>query len=1799
MKKLTSKKLIAIILAAVMVITSIPFMMVGAVASGSYKPAPYWGVDGDNDSAVNTNFMATLGSDGSVSISFPDANARKTYDGSASKYIAKYVFTLTKLASDGTRTELWSESFDATKSHTTDLGAVFTITSGAEYPNNIYYEGGALQGLHGYDVAESYDVAIQAVDNDGWVSDKIHTLLSDVPYYDISADFSPNESWVVREMLLFEGAGLAEISESSQSSGGATEPDYTKLQNAGAIDVNGQMAGMGYKSSGAYRFWIKSGYNSANGPFSMQTTWSRSHYNFTGAEEVWLYVDFSRAKINKVAFSLSSNQKTYTTWKSGEDTGESGNYGDLFSTVSVAGVNQGIVTEGLYIQNDDGLWESTSMTDGYFTDLSGYKGFIRIPIEYFILQVDQNLMHYSNSLAAVSFDGNTLDALGAWVNSVSFLDSTYDKIILKDTNGTIKGEFTGTISENISYKARNDDAWSEKSVNFINVVVNPAGTPVTKALLLQERFQKVAGNWDLSLFNTPKRSYEMGTMLCTDAPATFDASTGTYTIDYANAPKAISDMVSAGIQVADWSSDSVKKSFYLDQVMFCMKNTGAKVTTDNPNKVATDSTIKFPVESGDGFDATDVGYLVAGYYDRTKEVPKAIANYILEYFGEIPSLEDVNAKARIDEIIKTYIDCFPGCSTISEAITYLNNNHTDAYQRYKNAELFIKTYVESGNTAKNANAVKAFETGVETLPSPSYANYNDEALKTKLGTLMALYKSFNLSHFELLGIEAEAKFLELYKVMMGEEVKTGYSIGGYPYIPFNDFETNYSYGQLSHLYFDDYPTYFESMSTDVNNTKNFVTWVSAEATSHVNSISGIGRGWSPMGYNPSANDGSFEGNAYFSRMDAIIGDNGFNNSLGAKIRLHGNLNSLDGGMKLATLSTTYLGQNVNNWSELKGLDLSALAVNTAIDTNTDSTETFDQQNVTRYGSGVLPNSFVMYVDFTGVEDICMHIGFTLKRSDGTDVECYFNGGAEDKKPVIYLLDEKGEWIEEHLAVTKTDTDAASSLLNRDVASSICTISPSAENHLEGYKGFIRIPLTNFRITDLKNKVVQYTREDYIVLDDALTSHKITQAKVTFWDENGKNVDKEIDIDAMGFTYDPACQNRSTGVADCRSELNSDNGITVKNMDEYFQVKTNDSVEFEQLVTKVDPYEGKSTFNTAYKNAVAAYNELSPYQKTLKEVDTAYNKLLEKYGALAENNCANYDTLIAQEPWVAKYANAAELLTVIGTLDANSTSFDITTDANALTTPYDKTTGQIDYSKLLGTTDLTNDGVVNVDDANAIIEMYEKGYMRLSGTEKSALSADDKTKLENAYKAAKRIVLLEDYMADITEFNNKIITIYQSGTKEPDVRMVSYKNTDLQDATKIYEDMSIFAKIMQAEAHDGTGANYVNMYAAAEAIVDNSTKITPNVGDTINGGIVDFETRTNNCATDVAGKIAAKTVLDNTTLKEIEYCLGQYESFIARYAQVDELNIAYHNLADLLPTADLTSVDSSNAELTTINLSNTSAETLTYTAYIDLGYVATRLNRTVDLYAQSSLKWTQTGVSGYDAFEDLMYNNATAADLVDYQNADGVVTALVGSYTNGNTDKYQYTISVDATEAAKVPTGATYTSKVTFYAVDSNLVAEKIAEGATISDVLDNEANVLKKIEVDIVFQSTNGTDPIIYEVQIPATVQVGWDTTDTVDVSYSVEAMLGSNTLSVNISDSNSDGNNLTDLTSELTDENGNPYKLDYDDVNFGTSTFKGDVQAGTKPDNIPEIKIKQEYWDQVPVGKYSTQLTYTVDVTS
>ena len=1790
MKKITSKKCIALVLAITMIITSVPLMMVSAVSTGSYDPAPYWG-DGSEYSAINTNFIATFNTDGSVEILFPDAVPQKTYDGSATKTIESYVFTLTKITEEGETEEVI---------YTENLDADAIRTGSGEYPNHIYYGPGGLESLKGYDVQSTYDVAIHAVDSDGWFSDKIHTLLSDVPYYNMTADFSPNETWVAREMLLFESKGGAEIDGESQGDGNDSI-DY-KIHSGSGVNVDGPFAEMGYEGN-SYHFWVNSAYST---PFSITTTWSRTHYDFTNAQEAWFYVDFSRVDFTQVAFTLTANEKRYVHWKSGSENKTWSRYGDLFSTKAV-GTTDGVYNYGtkggIYIQNADGLWEETTMTNGYLTDLAGYKGFVRIPIDYFLLQIDQ----YINARNTVSTDWTKSEAgLTTYADSLLFRQDGSSGIILELEDGTKRTSIAVTKTFDTNDSTENKDVYQ--------VLVNPKGTSVTDALIIYDRFEKFE-QFEWSSFSTVEYTRGTGKQLHTGTTVTETTNAdGTITYKVTDGVKAIEDLCSAGIEVAGWSNESIAKAFEIDQVMFCQKAEGDNF--DANGYVTESSSVKFPQEGSTVNESgtADLGRKVANFYDRTEKVPEAIANYILEYVGKIPSLEDANAIKIIDSIITTYIDCFPGCSTVDEAITYMGNTagHTEAYNRYINAQAFLINYFNADDETRNQKAVEAFEKKVELLDDPDYADYNDEKLKVQLNDLMALYKSFNLSHFEILGEAEKDKFITLYNIMIGEEVKTGYSIGAYPFIPFNDFETNYKVGQLSDIYYDNVG-YVGDKTKDINNVGNFTTFVSKEFVNTA-SILSSSIGWHVQTYSPTAkragtlgisedahiNDTSYSNaNGLYSRMDAIISNKGFADSLGATLRINGDLNS-SSDAKFATLSTTYKGQDLYNsggtFAQLQGLDLSALAV------KTDTSNGTDAEDTTRYG-GAIPNSFVMYVDFTEIVDqVDMTIKFILDNGSGEDFQAYFCGGGINDSVIFYILNDAGEW--EAKTLTATYLDQNNPFFDNESKKGLCSIGHS---DLVGYKGFVRIPLSNFRVSKGGSSLQYFDN----MLDDGYT---IKHVKLSFWDYTGNNVGTNINVDAMGFTFDPDCTTRAyhTTQDSLVNELNSDNGLSktdgtnIKNMDEYFAVKTNDSVNFEKMVAEIDPYEGKEAFLNAYNEAKTAYDNLSFYQKGLDEIKHSYNDvLIGKYQALAYESGRSYETLMAQEPWVAKYTDTASLIADIDALSDTVKNYNVS-GTNILDFYDSSEGGQVNYSAL---------GIEDETQAIEIIEMYEKGYCRLSSTNKALIDPANKTALENAYNAAKRAELIKGYVEDMTQFKQSIVTIYtdeasaeaKAGTdltyKEPNERMVEYDDADLKKALDSYDSMSVFAKQILVSTNDPAVAGYTNMHAAAESIYDNSVTINLGTQDgisgTLSGGIIIHENKLNSYVEPLRQKLANRELLnvpDDTFLQEIEYYLGQTESFLQRYAKVREINEAYHALADQLAVADITSLDADGNALSTIYLDNDDATSAT--AKIDLTYIATRLNKNVVLYVQSDLTWTQTEGPAYEAFKYYSYYDTKGSEEA------GLITAPINNnYTNGNSSTispYEYTISVDATEAAKVTNGAVYNDTITFYAVDPEVLAAKIAEDendkyATAADVFADGLCILEKVDVDVVFESTNGADPLSYTVSIPAIPDVQWNNNNPIDVSYTiVNANLGSQKLLVTVSN---DGLRNDDDTAFVmtNDDTGTTYTLDYTTQNFGTEEFTGTITTETKPTNQPTMTITG--WDKAPYGVYDTTLTYTASV--
>ena len=256
-KKLSSKKCIAIALALVMIITSIPFMMVGAeIIPGSYDPAPYFSED-----AIKEGADAWLDDDGNIQVEFPAATPKETFKGEATT-IAFYILELV------------------------DMGAKNAVE------NN------------------RYSVTITAVDNENWFSQSMYTTVTDVPVAKIDpnqfANFSTSAT-AVREMATFDGE--------TDSDNTATTTGNALLYMGPAAEAGTEDLTNNVGDTSALRFIMN---DMPSGTQTFYTSYSRETWDFKGAEEVWYWLDFSNVNIQGLAFNLGAQCKDVTGWADGK-----------------------------------------------------------------------------------------------------------------------------------------------------------------------------------------------------------------------------------------------------------------------------------------------------------------------------------------------------------------------------------------------------------------------------------------------------------------------------------------------------------------------------------------------------------------------------------------------------------------------------------------------------------------------------------------------------------------------------------------------------------------------------------------------------------------------------------------------------------------------------------------------------------------------------------------------------------------------------------------------------------------------------------------------------------------------------------------------------------------------------------------------------------------------------------------------------------------------------------------------------------------------------------------------------------------------------------------------------------------------------------------------------------------------------------------------------------------------------------------------------------------------------------------
>lgn len=1736
-KKLTSKKCIAIVLAMVMIITSIPFMMMSAVTSSEYDPAPYF-----DESAVNSGADAWVDDDGNIQVTFPAASLGASYDEykaeiadgvitdaeKATRDDVPIAFYILELINLGEKDKVHSETvIDTIK--VTGTSATFNASD----IGKLNFE------------TNRYSITITAVDSENWFSQSIYTTVTDVPTVKFDPEnfhYLSTSDTAVREMVTFDKEGNGDTT--TEVVGNALlYMDVTA--ETGTDDLTDNVG-----DTSALRFIMN---DKPTGTQTFDTTTSRETWDFTGAEEVWYWMDLSDVELTGVSFRLRANEKFRADWNNDDSSVYSKDH--LGTTVySTKGTTASTYTGAdpyVYVQREDGGWDKVMMTNGT-VDLGNFKGYVRVPLE-FICSESASYVDVSNQEFAVG---------------------------TKRKNGT-------SVDENAI------NTWLQ-SMTFGKTLVDPAGVSVKDALLIQRRghlsasgfldagtrhlflFDSVSGITHLtsSYPNNPDPDFsKAGFMLAIpldEAGAKTDVTTGNASTDRAYIAngtvqnreaglKVLEDIYSAGFSIEGCSDDSLQNSFYIDNIFFYRTDGGA-----------------YSENSLDG--VANTGNNITTYYDEELAISKIIFDEIDKYIEE-PDWSDYREISYILDLVEAYRQAFESKGKSTDFLDLSKNDADDgktgvglawaAQQLHRDSwavawEAYEACLAMGTLTTANADKdelVPVIIRAMEKLPAPENITIVSDALRKEIIKIWKAYALLNFGQLEMLGKTEEERILKYIAHLDSSddnEFVVGQQLANYPFIVYNDFE-NMALGSEAWQIADNknaYSTGFTSvnglsagthnpdggvftMAEGWRHTKGFTTYTTNGSVNITNE--------GDYGYSPTDSQDDEEimdNRLHYDAATVEVTDNGYLNTHAATMNIDSSFTTDNQDGVFHTVTLTRNGEDATDWNSFQN--------NT---TSKDSLGKLSTENAT--GEGTIGLSLILYVDFTELSSFYFTTNVYTKDEEGTPIKARPNMGVainDDTKIndwKYFILDPNtGEWVINHttsqwcFTSEKTDENWGDTL------------------SLDGYKGYIMIPLYHIKV---KQSAISEPKLD----GNSVWLDNIYAIQFCIGGKNADSLDgKSFTIDNVGFTYDPSVYS----------------GVSHSSYAEVFDAKSLPAKQFEDAVKAIDPYDA-STITAKYNEALAQFNALSLFQQSKVKVA---KKVLDSY----EGYAADTSTIPQPDKTVAELTDF-----VSGLPDAIKTT-GVTGETDI---PYPGfTDGNINYDTLGITKEI----------AEEIVKQYNESYGRYTVTQKNTdLDPTVKAQFLNAYNMAMRMTqTLESIRTEVIvgegeekpSFLSEITGLYTVKYDYNGDGVLEDVDSSVADSTpyKIgnfisiagretvedfkqnkYEPLQFYSKSLM---EDGSIYSQLENTSRGFTYFLKNTETYTIDGETINGGILTFRDKLQTVYDIASDHITNRVRFSADELQYVKNILEEYNAFLPAYYNVEELYELEQAIIRLFSVSDISIMDAETdgSSLAMVTLNNNDEESMKDTAYVDLSYIAALLDTTVTLQAVSDLKLTQTSGT---TFADL--NSFT----VDGLTADTPLT--FGTYDNLYPDevfsRIPLQIAVDSTIASAVPKDAVYEGSITFNVyetadIDAGLTGEDLVPIAT--------------LELPVTFTGTLAT---VYTVTIPAKVQVDWDTTDNVDVSYSVEASLGNKKLSVNISDSNSDGNNLTDLTSELTDENGNPYKLDYDDVNFGTSTFTGDVQAGTKPDSIPEIEIKQEYWDEVPVGKYSTQLTYTVDVTS
>lgn len=1750
------KSITAVLLCVVLLVTSIP--MVLAAGEGEYDPIPTF-TESDKREAA-----ATLNDDGGITVSFPAAKVSERKTGT--KTIDGYMLELVDL---GTYTEVHTS--------TVLLRKMVSPTGTAPYTAEITADEIKTKVPAGLSDDHRYNITITAYDSDGWFSEAVNAYVSDVPtyVYDASA-YAPvtNNVLAMREILTFDKKGNADDHGSFSDTGTdertaevnnvrSTSGSLDYMQEGNHLSFEGRTDGVGVKDTGdsyGYAMRIESA-ATTDSPQSIDTAWSRQTWDPTGASEIWYYLDFSEVSVTGLSFRLRSNEK-YFAQDFDNSYSESNNafnrYGDIiYSTVGTTKAGYMGEAPYLFLQQTDGSWKKVMLKDGT-VDLDHFKGYVRIPLQFMCSETD-----------SVVTDSNEDFGVNKPVSDMYVWNSS-DKT-----------------------KANANKYYNEKIKLSQSVVVDPAGTSISDALLIRRYSFRINKTSTLS----GEYYIDGGTML---APCINTADGGKTTADSPrrayidkakigevdengrskavvnreNGYKAIEDIMSAGFKFTGCSYDPASTSLETNN-----GSVGKKIFLDNVLFYRTDGQ-KYSENTLNG--ETNTGTPVKTYYDQETEIPRAIFNACQKYI-EDPNSYDYRAVKYIEDLIAGYKKSIEEYNKSEEAgksgiidASFLEDSAldtkaaalgmTEAWEKYKTAKQACidgKTYGSANSGAEDF--IPMISTKLEQLPDfdENTLAVSDED-KAVVKSLYEVYIRLNLSQLTMLGRAEEEKLLKYFSFIEEEladnSVVIGQALTNNKVIPFGDFDS-LKKGTRSWQF--ENSKYTGQVGKDYYYSKGYLTYQVPFASLSAHSQDTATPTLIPtgaLGSDPQRNGiTSYRQNG----TSAIITSNGLEGQNAATV----------------TINNQY-AEDRKGWynciSITKGLvdkEPSSSGDYSALRANNMSSESLGDfaKSYTKNDIGETDRlALVFYADFSQLDTFSMAF----------NISSYYEGAAEDytldfgsnnAASYFYLINPKtGEWAK------CTPKDESKRRIYAYTSEYGIDTGDGDYLTLSHYKGYVMVPLFQF------SRGVQgiSVTSNYRIDEKAESLNNIFRvtigiAPLSNYDDssvNGKSAaemnGKSFTIGSVGFTYRQGTSAYGAGVQNRTGDVS---------FDDYAQVKSLTSMQFENAVADVDIYKA-NTRTEKINTALALYAQLSDYQKTIPSVARAYS-VLQKYKSIDDG------ITLLDQPQIA----VADLKPLIEAMPAAATGGSVT-DSNALPYP-----GFVIGTDESGTEKpLINYGAYSLTaaDVQNIINWYEQSYERYTDEAIAALGAENVTKMENLYKVAKRLRLLENYrdgytsdsgtaITGIKDLNTLVASMYGETGKATDLTtdcklMPTGQTAALENYLEKYNDLDYYAKYILTDKADKFASapqykNYAKAAAAVNKVLANIKTYTDDItGKTVKGGVVRLEEKYTALYNTVKGQMDNNGIQDLTAITE---AVEEYNSFKGYIRQVQEVN-------------DGNTVNSSDGEalhgiIDTLRIfpnfaSEVDKDSVALNKDATTGTAVFTLSNAVN-YPDGSYTLRVTSKNG--GLKDVSGN------ILDYN------VAMTGAIEKTVTAKALNTSPETAdvannTASAAAPKAINFTFTVTGVTVTSeDVITIELIDNATGEVAVDKTTNEPVRKTINIHFAADD-----FFEVTIPAEIDVPWGETEAVDVSYKVTSSLDTGSkIGVSVARSASVANDT--LTNAAT----STYALPYTSQNFTSTEFTG-TNEGALPAQKPSLTISG--WTDAPIAEYSTTLTYTVDYT-